>query len=663
MHLWLLLLATACSDSFEPAETTGGVPLLYPDSDGDTIMDHHEGPLSAQGEVLDTGIPETPPWQLLDTDGDGTPNYLDTDSDDDGIPDEVEAGDADLLTLPVDADLDGTADFMDTDSDGNCLPDADEGVDDPDGDGLGNYTDTDDDGDGLLDVVEIGDGCAVPDTDGDGVPDLLDADSDGDGIGDAWEAGTSAYDDEPRDTDGDGTPDYLDTDSDGDGLPDADEAGVASPEDEPRDTDGDGMYDFADTDSDGDGLTDREETNVHHTDPYDSDTDGDGFTDGSEVLTGSNPNDASSGVEGIYVEVPERVDVEESFTFTLDIQMGDIGFLLDTTCSMSSTLSAMKNEFAQIQTQVASRIPDAQYAVATFDDYNYSGMGSGQDKPYELLQEVTSDTGRIQSVLSSIGLHSGDDATEASHEALYQALTGAGYDQNCNGRYDSQDDVKPFVASASDPFGGTGGQFHTGAYPGGGLLGGMGFRDYALPILVYATDAPMRDPTHDASPHGCPKDATPTDVINAANNLGAYLIGISVGSWGPVSQMNTLADGTGSVDASGNRLVFTWTGSSSAFRDTIVQAIEDLVQAVRFSEVTLEVEGDTHGFVIDVQPRSYKVSGAVSGQQLDFTLTFRGAVEAGVEDQLYGLTLNVYGDGTILLDSLDIWIVVPGDDA
>ena len=35
-------------------------------------------------------------------------------------------------------------------------------------------------------------------------------------------------------------------------------------------------------------------------------------------------------------------------------------------------------------------------------------------------------------------------------------------------------------------------------------------------------------------------------------------------------------------------------------------------------------------------------------------------VAATTEDQLYRLTLNVIGDGSILLDTLDIIVLVPG---
>jgi hypothetical protein len=345
--------------------------------------------------------------------------------------------------------------------------------------------------------------------------------------------------------------------------------------------------------------------------------------------------------------------------------MGDVAFLLDTTCSMSRTLDAMKTEFSAIVSSISAALPDAEYAVATFDDYNYSGMGTGQDRPFILSQQVTSNTGTIQNVLNGLGLHNGDDLPESTLEAIYQAVTGIGYDQNCNGRYDSTTDVKPFIASASDPFGGSGGS--AGNASGSGTVGGMGFRPYALPIIIYATDAELRDPDKgSSSPRGCPGDAGSNDVIAATNSLGAFLIGIAVNNRSVGTQMDQLANATGSLaDLNGDgivneELVFEWNGSSSAFRTTVTSAIEDLVSSVRFSEINLDIEGDENGFVVDIEPDTYTLSGAVTGEVVEFTLLFRGTVAETEEDQIHKLTLNVFGDGTVLLDTQDIYVVVPG---
>lgn len=98
------------------------------DADGDTVADRHEGE---------------------DTDGDGTPDRLDDDSDGDGFSDAEEAGDADVLTPPIDSDGDGTPDVRDVDSDGDGLSDADERA-------AGTmHRDPDSDDDGVGDLVEV----------------------------------------------------------------------------------------------------------------------------------------------------------------------------------------------------------------------------------------------------------------------------------------------------------------------------------------------------------------------------------------------------------------------------------------------------------------------------------------------------------------------------
>lgn len=658
-----LSLLIACTKGGDDAGTADTQPdnISWADSDGDNILDLHEG------YDLERAEDGTEVEITVDTDGDGLADHLDTDTDGDGIPDDREAGDDDALTLPWDTDGDGVEDFRDDDADGNCILDKDEGLEDFDGDGIEDFHDLDDDGDGILDVWEIGADCAIIDSDADTRPDYRDKDADGDGVADIYEAGTSAWEDEPRDTDGDGVYDYLDLDSDGDGVSDAEESGGSEP---PRDSDGDGVYDLADTDSDGDGLTDQEERDVYGTSAYSNDTDSDGFSDGAEIAAGTNPKDPGSIITGVYVTVEERTRVENDFTFKLSVQLGDVAFLLDTTGSMSGLVNTMGSEFSTIVSQLSATLPDAQYGAATYDDYAYGGYGSSSsgDKPFILIQQVTSDTATVSSRLKSLPIHYGVDEPESGMEALYQGLSGVGFDQDCDNVYDSSTDVRPFIASASDAFGGAGGSSYSSASAGGGVIGGFGFRDYALPILVYATDATMRDPdTGYGVPPACANSAGSSDVVAAALDTGAYLIGITVNTTAAQAQMIDLATKTGSyADTDGDgmaddRLVFNWSsGGASALRKTIVEAIGDLVSSVQFSSVSLQIEGDEWGFVTDVSPSSYALSSSASGQEVTFSLSFRGTMPATTEDQLFKLTLNVLGDGTVLLDTYDIYVRVPG---
>lgn len=675
--LWIAL--TACTP--ETADTSGvitdtdtsdGGPT-QPDADGDTIIDIHENMAGNDS----------------DPDLDGLANMNDKESDGDTIRDRVEAGDADPMTMPVDSDNDGTPDFLDIDSDNNCVSDdieakrTDGGAIDTDGDGIRDFADHDNDGDTILDIDELGDPaeCNPIDSDNDDVPDYMDLDADGDKVADKFESGTTAFSEHPRDSDGDGTPDFQDLDSDNDGMRDRDESGVNSIADEPRDTDGDGLYDFRDTDSDGDGLGDKEELTVHNTDPYDLDSDGDGFSDGGEVVAETDPNDSGSVIEGVYVEVSERTETEEHFVFEVRIQRGDIAMLTDTTCSMGGTINAVKTTFTAILNDTTATFEDVAGGAAGYDDYAYGSFGSSwsSDKPFYLKAPITTDKAAVQAGVNGLTTHGGSDGPESSMEALYQAASGIGYDQDCDHVYDADVDVKPFLASAGDPFRGTAG----GAAPATPLAdmgerGGLGFRNYSLPIIIYATDNYMRDPEssnsmYNGSPRGCPIDAGFSDVVSAMNDLGGYLVGVDVDAWGggmPRPQMRDLATATNSMadmdddGESDDLLVYALNTSSpsapAAFSSYVVKAVDQLVQSLRFTELSLQVEGDSYGFVTGIVPERYTDIVWDETDELTFTLNFRGTVAATTEDQLFLLTLNILGDGTTLVGKRDIVVVVPG---
>ena len=666
-----------CSDKDDGSTTDSGAvedsdpPEANNDADGDSILDLHEGAADD------------------DADGDGTPNYLDEDSDGDGLLDENEAGDALADTMPFDTDLDGTPDFLDLDSDDNVIPDSEEsgsmpkkGVD-TDGDGIEDYRDFDNDGDAISDVWEITIPGAPVDWDYDTTPDYMDEDSDNDLICDMWEGGTTPYRDEPIDTDEDGTYDFRDDDSDDDGFTDTEEAGGAGGCGEPSDIDGDGTYDSQDTDADGDGLSDWDEVYTYGTDPYDADSDGDGQTDGAEVAANTDPLDATSVIEGVYVEVEERTSKEHVFEFEPKIQYGDIAFMLDTTCSMSSTISATTSRFSEIVTELESTFENVAFGLATFDDYNYGSMGSSPDKPFILLQQITTSESSMQTELSNVQRHNGADGQESDMEAIYQAATGMGYDQNCDGSYTSSTDIPPFIADSSDAFSGSASGVYDSTVTGTGIRGGFGFRDYSLPVIVYATDIYMRDPDYTGStagltdtPGGCPMDAGSDDVVTALDDLGGYIIGINVGyysgssTYSPYDQMIDLAQRTNSLadlDEDGevdDELVFEAPQAGSSFaaelKENIVLGVEQLVSAQEFNKIHLEVSGDTHGMVESIDPEYYEDIEYEGIETLDFTLNFLGTVPATTEDQFFLMTLDIIGDDTILLDSLDIVVVVPG---
>lgn len=370
---------------------------------------------------------------------------------------------------------------------------------------------------------------------------------------------------------------------------------------------------------------------------------------------------------------------EEEAEFTVDVESEvrklDVAFLLDTTSSMSEEAAAMALEFSGIVDDISATIDDAAYGFATYDDYAFGTMGypTSGDKPFVLRQQMTQTESSVQYVLNNIQIHSGADGTESGMEALYQGLLGMGYDQNADGLYDDTTDVLPFIASESDPFNGLAGEGFDASVTDGGSLGGFGFREGTLPVVIYATDATLRDPSAGhASPNGAPLDAGFDDVVDAVSVMGARLIGVATQSSSPLNQMQSLATATGSLyEADGDgviddALVFSWnvTDSSEDFRNTIVTAIQEMIGSVTFAEITVEVVGDDYGFVVSTDPESYtNVTVGSDGLDLDFDVTVEGAVPSTSEDQVFELTLNILGDGTTLLGTQVLTIVVPGTDA
>ncbi|MBU1069579.1 hypothetical protein KJ975_08430 [Myxococcota bacterium] len=355
------------------------------DADGDGICDFDEGKA-----------------ELRDSDGDGTPDFEDLDSDGDSIPDAQEAGDADTCTPPVDSDADGQFDFIDNDSDGNGISDGDEGVVDTDGDGFADYVDPDNDNDYMRDDYELG-GCdsweqdGIPcDTDGDGTPDYMTPDSDGDGIGDRWET--------TDDADDDGVPNFRDDDSDGDGIPDALEGCTGGdPAVQPCDSDGDSFYDFLDVDSDNDGLLDGTEDANHNgvrdgdeTDPRDADSDDDGVNDMIESAAGTDPLDGTDSprTRGDFVFlVPFEEDPDppnDVLAFSTAFQRLDLMFVMDVSGSMAAELNAVRDGLNTMLADIICApgqnpsidqcIPDVQSGIVLFGQ---SGTPTTLTKPID----------------------------------------------------------------------------------------------------------------------------------------------------------------------------------------------------------------------------------------------------------------------------------------
>jgi hypothetical protein len=475
------------------ADTTPDIVPTESDLDGDGILNTEEG----------TG----------DADGDGVPNSEDPDSDNDGVADIVEGN--------IDSDSDGTSDYLDLDSDNDGIPDDVEGNVDSDEDGQPDFRDRDSDGDGLLDEIE---GSA--DTDGDGNIDRLDTDADNDFIPDLYDGA--------GDVDEDSIPNFQDTDSDGDGWDDSEEYGqVPDSGSAPYDRDLDGFPDFVDLDSDADGLLDEDELGCpDSTERSFADSDDDGYSDLLEVAFGTDDigqacdptRDITDDVDFFFELDFGGPEQRAPLDFQTAVRNADVAFNMDTTGSMSGSIDALKRSLSTILIpELEARLDAVGYAVTQFDDFPCNGHGSSPDLPLLLRQRVTNSARDAQAGVNALALHNGSDYFESGFESLFQIATGLGRNNRSGCMTDRPADG--FIVPPFDPAVG---------YVAGvadGEIGGVGFRQGSVPIVVHITDAPSHakgEPSGGGT-SAYRYGATRTETYNALAAIGARVIGVVAG--------------------------------------------------------------------------------------------------------------------------------------
>lgn len=573
------------------------------------------------------------------------------------------------LALAALASCAGSDDPPEQDDQDAGRADVAEGDASADGSGQGDAAPSvDSDGDGILDVFE-----GETDPDADGVPSRLDDDSDGDGHLDAEEYGRLAGDGgNPIDRDGDGDPDYIDLDSDQDGIADADENGCPEQPDRAR------------WDSDGDEIGDLVEVNFG-SDPCDPDSD-------------------LSGIVDFYFVLPfEGARDNGLLDFGTEIGRADIALNIDTTGSMSGQIEALKSSLSTlIIPGVAAQLTDAAYAVSHFDDFPCGDYGGGADRPFTLLQRITRSAEAAQTAVDAIPLHGGGDTPESGIEALYQIATGLGTDDCLTGAVPAFAPAANLVVDVAD-----------------GLLGGVGFRQQAVPIIVHITDAVSHARDEGGYPYGASRD----EAFAALDGIGARVIGVSSstdaradlvqfaqrsGAVVPVCAFDTARPagcavgacctgvGGAGVGAVGGQcpLVFDVTPSGTGLGATIVDGIDalanfapvDITTRVRADNAELARTGiDTSCFIEAVVPDvALPRPGACSttptaadfdgdgefdgfeqvtpGSSLFFDIRgYNDCVEPANVPQTFVTWIDVVAGGDAVLDSRLVTILVPPD--
>lgn len=507
-------------------------------------------------------------------------------------------------------------------------------------------------------------------TRGDGAPSsgcTDSTDTDGDGIADQRE-GTG-------DTDGDGVANYLDDDSDGDGIPDSVEAGPSGNSCAPADSDFDGIADFVDTDSDNDGLTDAEEI-AAGTNPGQADTDGDGIDDLTETAAGSSPTDATSRPpEGsLYVVLPYVPPGEigdrprREFNFQTRIRSADIFFVVDTTGSMSFTIS-------QVQSTLESTIipgivaalgvdGDARYGIAGHGDFQEGGPNYTGN--VQIFQRLTPDASAVQAATYMLRADNGGDYPESQVTAMDSVISGRGT-PNYGGT------ATRMMQPVTD----------CGVGPDEDVFGWGCFQVGRVPIMVLFSDADW----HNAPGQGnfyfsTPAAATYDMLRDEMVRRGAYYVGIDVGGGDTATHSRQLAMDTNSLDGSGAPLVFT--GSASTVAANVIDAITRIAGSSRQdittrvdpdpAEVRLPVGRNTANFITAVRairgipeaPEGYDnhdettFYNVAPSTRVVFEAEFYNDFQPGMSTaQLFRATIVVLGRAGSEVDSREVYIIVP----
>ena len=374
-----------------------------------------------------------------------------------------------------------------------------------------------------------------------------------------------------------------------------------------------------------------------------------------------------------------------------NIRKADILFSVDTTGSMGGEIDNMQSSLGTLVIPgIEAIIMDTAFGVSEFEDYPFNPFGSATcmgtpDRPFRLHQQVTNDSALVETGLDRLDmpLGCGGDLPESGFEALYQIAAGTGVTWPGGS----------VPAFAPDP--GT---------PGGGTIGGVGFRTDAFPIVVHVTDDVSHTHT-DYAGRGIVTPHSRDDAVTALTAIRARVIGIA-SQLRARPQLEDVAIATSAVippDAAGTcltavdgaprrpvmlpdgtegcPLVFDVRANGSGLSSTLVDAVGALVTAITLDTVSVRVVGDPNGFIRATIPRSAvpppggalptvadldgdsvfdSFVGVTPGTVVTFTIiAFNDTVPRTSIDQVFTVTLQVIGDGVTVLDEKPVVIIVP----
>jgi hypothetical protein len=351
---------------------------------------------------------------------------------------------------------------------------------------------------------------------------------------------------------------------------------------------------------------------------------------------------------------------------------------VDTTGSFGGEIDAMQEDLQdRILPALEARVDDVAFGVNRFEDFPLRPFGESTDRPFVLHTAITTDARRAASAVARLDapLGRGGDVAESGFEALYQIATGEGY------RFGGATLIEPFGRSA----------------PGGGTIGGAGFRDGALHAVVHITDAPSHTPADYGSDF--PGTRGLDDAVSALRANDIRVLGVAsaeiarfdlepialaTGATVPAvdGRCATGIDGAARPTIGGVcPLVFDILGDGSGLSDAVIDALVGLVNSVRFREVHGVAIDDRLRFVqtieaTDASPPAGVAPPAITdeapadgvddtfrdvgpGTELHFLAHLRNtSVPPADYDQIFRVAIEIRGDGLTLTQRV-VRIIVP----
>ncbi|TPV94290.1 MAG: hypothetical protein B7733_16080 [Myxococcales bacterium FL481] len=234
---------------------------------------------------------------------------------------------------------------------------------------------------------------------------------------------------------------------------------------------------------------------------------------------------------------PDREQARD-LAFSTDVKAMDVFVNMDTTASMGPPINNLQAAVAsEIIPQAKSQIGDTQFGAGYFEDFPVGTYGAanhtktGTDQPFVLSQPITADADSVADAVfaytdSGSPVGHGYDFPEALIESLYQIATGDGLD--------GPGDV--YVA------------------PNDAGIGGVGFRDGTMPVIVTVTDAVSHAPGEpnclfnghdvdiDYADPPIEEAATREQTKDALADICARVVGIAVNSEESCSALSDITD-------------------------------------------------------------------------------------------------------------------------